>query len=93
MIDTFPPQKAKLRLEAITAQVVSPFLGYRGLYVDYENEPSTPSSEPIMYAHRKSVDVTNRRFSRPLSVQPKQIKTLNELFLSIVRKNSQKHNF
>jgi hypothetical protein len=125
-MDTFPPQKNKLKIEQMASLLLNPFHGYKGLYLDHESEPSYPSSEPIMFANRKSVgnpsidsisllhfrlilpiiiifviindfccaftDINIRRISRPLSVQPKQIETLNELFLSVIRRHGQKHH-
>lgn len=85
IMDTFPPSKSKLRMETITASVVSPFMGYKGVYENYDNRlPVVTSSEPELNAVHRQQDM--RRISRPLSVQPKQMETLNELFMSALRK-------
>ncbi|XP_022237986.1 proline-rich protein 5-like [Limulus polyphemus] len=85
--DTFPPNKNKLRLESLLARVIVPFLGFKGLYYG-ESEPVVESSEPELIARRRSSD-GSRRISRPLSIQPQQVDTLNEMFLKAIRKQQE----
>lgn len=49
--DSYPPNKNKLRIENIAAQVCSPYLGYNGLYED--GEITVPSNEPMLAAKRR----------------------------------------
>ena len=85
--ECYPPSKYKTHIEALTALVISPYMGYKGLYLDYKNnEPEIPSREPVLNAKRKSIDLMCRAGSRPLTMQPKQLETLNELFASAIRK-------
>lgn len=53
MNDSYPPTKTKLKLEALVARLVSPFLGFQGLYQGGP-EPVIKSSEPELVARRKS---------------------------------------
>lgn len=46
VFECFPPSKNKLEMESLCALVVSPYLGYRGLYVDYQTTPVVKSNEP-----------------------------------------------
>lgn len=84
--ESYPPTRNKTHIEALTALVISPYLGYKGLYLNFDNsEPAVPSREPQLNAKRKSIDL-GARGSRPLTMQPKQLETLNELFASALRK-------
>ncbi|XP_013772800.1 proline-rich protein 5-like [Limulus polyphemus] len=82
--DTFPPNKNKLRLESLLARAVVPFLGFKGLYCG-QPVPLIESSEPQLIERRRSSD-SGRRISRPFSIQPRQMDTLNEMFLNALRK-------
>ncbi|KAM7308436.1 proline-rich protein 5-like [Ixodes scapularis] len=86
--DSYPPTKTKLKLESLLARLVSPFLGFQGLYLQGHPEPVIKSSEPEIAARRKSADGVPlpRKLSRPMSSQPRQIETLHELFLTALRK-------
>lgn len=90
--ECYPPSKNKIHIEALTALVVSPYQGYKGLYLNHKNtEPEVVSREPVLNAKRKSIDMMCRAVgvgSRPLTMQPKQLETLNELFASALRKNT-----
>ena len=47
VFECFPPSKHKLEMERICALLVSPFLGYRGLYLNNDNQyPVIKSNEP-----------------------------------------------
>ncbi|XP_076324338.1 proline-rich protein 5-like [Tachypleus tridentatus] len=85
--DAFPPNKNKLRLEPLLARTVVPFLGFKGLYCG-KPIPSIESSEPQLIARRRSSD-GGRRISRPLSIQPSRLDTLNEMFLTALRKQQE----
>ncbi|GBM62558.1 Proline-rich protein 5 [Araneus ventricosus] len=87
--DSYPPCKNRLRLESLAAQICSPFMGYFGLYEN--GELVTTSNEPAAFAKRRpSADVGPRRISRPFSVQPQQMETLNQLFKKAIRHKGQK---
>ncbi|GIY76493.1 proline-rich protein 5 [Caerostris extrusa] len=87
--DSYPPCKNRLRLESLAAQICSPFMGYFGLYEDGALVKS--SNEPIAFAKRRpSADVGPRRISRPFSVQPQQMDTLNQLFKKAIRQKNLK---
>lgn len=83
--DSYPPNKNKLRMENIAAQVFSIYLGYYGLYEN--GDLIVTSNEPMLASKRRpSVDISApRRISRPFSVQPQTLDTLDELFKSAVR--------
>lgn len=85
--DSYPPSKAKLKLEGLLARIVVPFLGFQGIY-EGGPEPTVKSTEPEVAARRKSADGVPlpRKLSRPMSSQPRQIETLHELFLTALRK-------
>ncbi|KAG8185387.1 hypothetical protein JTE90_018610 [Oedothorax gibbosus] len=87
--DSYPPSKNKLRLETLAAQICNPFLGYLGLF---ENGNLVVSSnEPAAFAKRRpSADAGPRRISRPFSVQPQQMDTLNQVFKKAIRNKSLK---
>ena len=85
VMDTYPPNKNKLRMESVAASVTSPFMGYKGWYEGDPKEPKIRSSEPGLNADRR-ISTEHRRVSRPFSVQPKQMETLNELFLNALKK-------
>ncbi|XP_076337803.1 proline-rich protein 5-like isoform X3 [Tachypleus tridentatus] len=82
--DQYPPCKNKLKLESLVAKVVTPFLGFTGLYYDGEG-PVVLSKEPQLVTRQRLSD-GGRRISRPFSLQPKQLETLNEMFLSALCK-------
>ncbi|XP_054159470.1 proline-rich protein 5-like [Oppia nitens] len=83
--ECFPPSKNKIHIESLTALAISPYMAYKGLYVNYNiSEPTVPSREPHLNAKRKSIDLLARSLSRPLTMQPKQLETLNELFASAI---------
>jgi len=84
VIDTYPPNKNRLELESFVARLVVPYLGYRGIYRG-RNEPDVESMEPLV-ARRKSIDL--RKLSRPLSVQPENIHTLEEMFKSALARQA-----
>ena len=88
--ESYPPTKNKTHIEALTALLISPYMGYKGLFIDYDNkEPVVVSREPMLNAKRRSIDILlSQSGSRPLTVQPKQLETLNELFASAIRKKS-----
>lgn len=76
--ECYPPSKNKIRVETLTALVVSPYLGYKGIYLnENDSEPTIPSREPHLNARRKSTDFLSRSASRPLTMQPKQLETLS----------------
>lgn len=85
--DTYPPSKSRLKLEGLVARVVSPFLGFLGLY-EGDAQPTIKSSEPEHAGRKKSGDgaPVTRKISRPMTTQPRQIETLSELFLTALRK-------
>ncbi|XP_022246929.1 proline-rich protein 5-like [Limulus polyphemus] len=85
--DVFPPNKNKLRLESLLARTIVPFLGFKGLYCG-NSMPLIESSEPQLIAKRRSND-GGRRISRPFSIQPCQLDTLNEMFLTALRKQQE----
>ncbi|XP_064488576.1 proline-rich protein 5-like [Ornithodoros turicata] len=86
--ETYPPSKSKLKLEGLVARVVSPFLGFLGLY-EGSPQPVIRSSEHDYVTRKKSTDDVPvvRKISRPMTGQPRQIETLNELFLTALRKH------
>ncbi|GFQ90200.1 proline-rich protein 5 [Trichonephila clavata] len=85
--DSYPPCKNRLRLESLAAQICSPFMGYFGIYEN--GHLVTPSNEPATFAKRRpSADVGPRRISRPFSVQPQQMDTLNQLFKKAIRQRN-----
>ncbi|KAJ6221166.1 hypothetical protein RDWZM_006978 [Blomia tropicalis] len=69
--ECFPPSKNKLEMERICALVVSPFLGYRGLFVNGDNtNPIVRSNEPELHAKPRSLEpITNSNQSVKLCVQ------------------------
>ncbi|XP_042899959.1 proline-rich protein 5-like [Parasteatoda tepidariorum] len=81
--DTYPPSKNRLRLEAVAASLCSTFMGYYGMYKN--GELVIPSNEPAAASRRRPSEVGPRRISRPFSVQPQQMETLNQLFKNAVR--------
>ncbi|XP_066999645.2 proline-rich protein 5 [Anabrus simplex] len=79
--ECYPPSDEKLRLEGLVARVVSPYLGYRGLYEGGYPEPILPSKElEVAHLRRPSI-VDPRRLQRPLSVSSSNhLETLSDLF-------------
>ncbi|KAG0418713.1 hypothetical protein HPB47_004649 [Ixodes persulcatus] len=63
--DSYPPTKTKLKLESLLARLVSPFLGFQGLYLQGHPEPVIESSEPEIAARRKSAGVETRNTRVP----------------------------
>ncbi|XP_054709003.1 proline-rich protein 5-like isoform X2 [Uloborus diversus] len=89
--DSYPPSKNKIRMESLAARICSPFMGYMGMY--QKGYLVVTSSEPMHAARRRpsAVEVGGpRRISRPFSVQPHQMDTLNELFKTAVRHQDRK---
>jgi hypothetical protein len=44
-MECYPPSEKRLKLEALVARVVSPYLGHRGLYEHGYPKPVVPSRE------------------------------------------------
>ncbi|CAG2101430.1 unnamed protein product [Medioppia subpectinata] len=85
--ECYPPSKNKIHIELLTALTISPYMGYKGLYLEHDiSEVAVPSREPHLNAKRKSIDLLSRSLSRPLTMQPKQLETLKELFATAIKK-------
>ncbi|KAI1301641.1 Proline-rich protein 5-like [Halotydeus destructor] len=68
VMDSWPPSGMRLALERVAASLVTPFLGYDGLYVDFNaKQPWHTSNEPKVHEVRKLGEGKFPLFS-PLSV-------------------------
>ncbi|KFM67406.1 Proline-rich protein 5, partial [Stegodyphus mimosarum] len=88
--DSYPPSKNKLKIEFLAAQICSSYIGYYGLYQN--GHLIVTSNEPMIISKRRpSADVGGpRRISRPFSIQPQQMDTLNQIFKNAVRHKTPK---
>lgn len=77
IFETFPPSRNKLRMEKLAALVVSPYLGYRGLYLNYNNEtPAVKSDEPLLIAKMKNnpqMSIISGKLSPPINPPPRLV--------------------
>nr|CAD7398086.1 unnamed protein product [Timema poppensis] len=79
--ESYPPSEERIKLERLVARVVSPYMGFRGLYRDGHPDPVIKSREmDVAHLRRPSV-VDPRRLTRPLSLtSARHVETLNDLF-------------
>ncbi|XP_063232515.1 uncharacterized protein LOC134536642 [Bacillus rossius redtenbacheri] len=78
--ECYPPSDKRLRLERLVALCVSPYLGYRGLYLDGCPEVAVPSRELDVARLRRPSVADPGRLTRPLSTSAAKVETLGDLF-------------